>query len=146
MKGIKWTVKTRGSRSEFVLPAPCRLFTIGRDRTDIPVYSPESVKIRCLIEDDDISVKGEAGTQIALNGETSDSVKVEESSELEVFGKSGAHCFTLEIEMLDNVQQPVPDRRIELMPGSYTFGSKEDCAVLVPTVVPDRIAFSLIRN
>ena len=146
MKGIRWAVATKGSRSEFVLPAPCRLFTIGRDRTDIPVYSTESAKIRCMVGDDDITVTGDGGTRILRDGEALESVKVTESAKLEIGTAGGTNCFTLEITISDSVSQPVPDRRIELMPGSYTFGSKKDCAVTVPTIVSDRIAFSLIRN
>lgn len=145
MKEIRWAVETAGNRSEFVLPAPCRLFTIGRDKADIPVYSNEYVKVRCVVGDDEITVTGDGGTQVSFGGETLNAVKVSETADLEIMSAEGRPCFKLEIRM-ETVPQPIPDRRIELMPGSHAFGSREDCAVNVPTIVPDRNAFSLIRN
>lgn len=147
MRQITWTLDVAGKRDAFCLPQPCRLITVGKDRADIPVFSSEPVRLQCVLSADGVRVRGDGETRIKPNGypdgEFMTETDIREDAELIVGTEKTPECFRLIITFAAEEQQPVYDRQIELMDGEFTFGSRVDNTVGIPTVGSARTAFAL---
>ena len=146
MKRVIWTVITGGNRTTFQLPRPCRLFTIGRDNTDYIVFSEVPVRLQCMLLEGGVTLRGDRGTSIWMNGESFPSVQINESVKVRIDFENAPGCFELEISMAEELMQPTLDRCIELKQGRISFGSRTDCDVLIPVIGREREAFSLTNE
>lgn len=146
MKQITWTVIVGGNRTTFTLPRPCRLFTIGRDNTDYAVFSDVPVKVSCMMLESGVTLKGDAGTTLRMDGESFPSVQVSGDAKVTVDYAGTPDCFELEIHVTDGLSQPNMDRCLELPEGRISFGSREECNVRIPVQGREREAFYLSRE
>ena len=143
MKRITWTVIVAGNRTSFTLPRPCRLFTIGRDNTDYAVFSSVPVRVQCLVLDSGVTLKGDPGTTLRMNGESFSTVQISENATVTADYEGTQGCFDLEIAFTEDQAQPNMDRRIDLPAGRVSFGSREECNVRIPVQGREKEAFYL---
>lgn len=145
MKQIRWTITTPDTETSFTLPQPCRLFTIGRDRTDIAVYSKAGVKLTCMVSEEQVVLRGEGETRIQNGDGEVQTLTAFDDITVTVTHRDAGTVFTLTVTFAEE-DQPVYDRRIELLDGTHSFGSDLDATVTVPTIGQGQTAFFLIHE
>lgn len=144
MKKITWTLNVAGYKEHFRLPEPCRSITIGRDQTDIPLYSKEAVRLSCFLTDNGVRIRGDGNTVFRINNDPGCTQEKEftENSALIIGAGSEPECFRLDLSFTEN-EQSVYDRHIDLTEGLFSFGSREDNTVTLPSIGRARTAFLL---